>query len=77
MDSQEQEFIKGFNAGYQLSKHDPTLLSQLLASGNNEKEYFKAMALGKQEHDREKVVEKMRTSLKKEKGKGKGFDRDR
>lgn len=67
MDSQEQEFIKGFNAGYQLSKHDPALLSQLLASGNAEKEYFKAMALGKQEHDREKVIEKMKQSRDKSK----------
>lgn len=71
MDTQEQEFIKGFNTGYQLSKHDPALLSQLLASGNNENEYFKAMALGKQEHDREKVIEKMKQS------KDKSKDRDR
>jgi hypothetical protein len=58
-----------------LSKHDPALLAQLLQAGHGEKEYLKAMLLGKKEHDREKVIEKMKQSKDKAKGKDTELER--
>lgn len=62
MDNQEKEFIKGFNVGYLLSKHDPELLLQLTNSKNNSSNYFKAMALGAKQNDRERLLEQMKKS---------------
>lgn len=60
MEQNEEQFIKAFNAGYQMSKHDPALLAQILQKADPEQEYIKAMLLGKKEHDREKVLQKLR-----------------
>lgn len=69
MENTEKEFIKGFNTGYQLSKHDPDLLKQLTKSEANNSDYFKALALGAKQHDREKLLDQLKQSSKKNKGK--------
>ena len=70
MEDQEQNFIRGFNAGYQLSKNDPSLLKLLNKSTSNS-EYLRALNLGAKQHDREKLSEQLKQS------KGKNQDRDR
>ena len=50
---QEQQYIKGFNNGYLLSKHEPDLAAQLTANPNDHSEYFKGLVSGKQEYEKE------------------------
>ncbi len=69
MDSGEQTFIKGFNAGYLMRKHDPALIERLLADSAAKNEYFKAMELGKRAYEREKVLDILKASKGREKNK--------
>lgn len=50
---QEQQYIKGFNSGYLLAKHEPALAAQLAATPNEQNPYFKGLLSGKQEYDKE------------------------
>lgn len=62
MDSNEQTFIKGFNAGYQMRKHDPALIERLCSDGKAKGEYFRAMELGKRAFERERVLDILKAS---------------
>lgn len=64
MEEATSQFIRGFNSGYLLSKHDPDLLNSLLKSQNNDSEYIQAMILGKKEHDRELLLAQLKQSQK-------------
>lgn len=46
-------YLKGFNNGYLLAKHEPELAAQLTANPNDHNPYFKGLVCGKQEYDRE------------------------
>lgn len=46
-------FVKGFNNGYFLAKHDPQLAAHLTTQSNEQNSYFKGFMRGKQEYDRE------------------------
>jgi len=50
---QEQHFIKGFNHGYLLAKHEPELAAKLTAQPNSHNEYFNGLVGGKQEYEKE------------------------
>lgn len=63
----EKEYIKGFNSGYLLSKHDPELLEKILKTPNDSG-YLKGMETGKKQHDREKLLEQLKQSQKRSKG---------
>lgn len=52
-EQQEQQYIKGFNSGYLLAKHEPELATQLTAMTNEQNPYFKGLISGKQEYDKE------------------------
>lgn len=74
----EQQYIKGFNHGYILAEHEPTLAKQLVKSTKSENGYFKGLVSGKQEYDIEKIksriqrVDKNSTQKKNiERGRGK------
>lgn len=62
--NQEQQFIKGFNNGYLLAKHEPQLLKQLLTINRDNNEYLKGVASGKKEHDLEKVRSRFKKEVK-------------
>jgi len=49
----DPQYLKGFNNGYLLARHEPDLAAQLAAHPNNHNEYFKGLVGGKQEYDRE------------------------
>lgn len=51
--STEQQYIKGFNHGYTLAKHEPELATQLTAQPNEHNEYFKGFVGGKNEYEKE------------------------
>ncbi|MEZ0542551.1 hypothetical protein [Fibrella arboris] len=58
-DEPSPEFLKGFNHGYQLSKHEPELLNKLLQAqqaGNTTNDYTRAMQQGKEQHQRETLM---------------------
>lgn len=50
-----KEYKKAFNAGYQMSEHEPELLDKILKSPNHENECFKAMISGKKQHELERT----------------------
>lgn len=54
MEKQEQQrYIKGFNNGYLLAKHEPDLAKQLIAQQNDQNPYFKGLVAGKGQFDKE------------------------
>lgn len=61
---QEQQFIKGFNNGYLLAKHEPELLKQLLTINKNNNDYIKGVAFGKKEHDIQKMKNRLNSVSK-------------
>ncbi|MBS1509391.1 MAG: hypothetical protein JST86_01005 [Bacteroidetes bacterium] len=70
MEDQDKQYIKGFNAGYLLSQHEPELLKQLLKT-KEANEYFKGLKSGKKQHDRELLLAQLKTSTNsKDKGMG-------
>lgn len=70
----EQKFIKGFNAGYLLAKHNPQL-SWILNQGvqENENPLVQGFLAGTLEYGREKLKEQMNSYPKDRQG----YDRDR
>lgn len=52
----DQQVIDGYNAGYTLQQHEPELLDKILLSSDRNSEYIKAMAQGKQQYEREKIM---------------------
>lgn len=53
MELDDQHYIKGFNNGYLLAKHEPQLIAQLAANPNDENPYFKGLVAGKGEYEKE------------------------
>lgn len=64
-----KEFVKGYNHGYQMAKHEPELLNKLLQSqnGNTPNDYSRAMAQGKNQYEHEKLVAEMKAIRERQK----------
>ena len=64
-----KEFVKGYNHGYQLAKHEPELLNKLLQaqSGSTPTDYSKAMTQGKNQYEHEKLVAEMKAIRERQK----------
>lgn len=65
-----KDFLKGFNHGYQLSKHEPELLNKLLPvqkTGNTPNDYTRAMQQGMEQHKRETLMAEMKAIRDKQK----------
>lgn len=60
----KQQFIKGFNAGYQLIQHAPELLNKLLSQQNKTNEFFQGMDAGKKQHEKEKFLSQFKSNDK-------------
>ena len=62
-------FMKGYNHGYQLAKHEPELLDKILKSQSNStpNDYSRAMAQGKNQYEHEKLVAEMKAIREKKK----------
>lgn len=63
------EFVRGYNHGYQLAKHEPELLDKILKSqsDNPPNDYAKAMVHGKTQCEHEKLVAEMRAIRERQK----------
>ena len=46
-------YLKGFNNGYLLAKHEPELAAKLMVQPNDQNVYFKALVAGKNEYEAE------------------------
>lgn len=57
MEANEKQFIKAFNDGYLLSKHEPELLNAILQGDRSNTPYIQAMALGKEQYDKDKAID--------------------
>lgn len=51
--AQEQRYIKGFNHGYLLAKHEPELLTKITVRPNEQSDYFNGLVGGKEEYEKE------------------------
>jgi hypothetical protein len=74
MDAQEELYIKAFNNGYLLAKHEPELAAKLTAQKNGNSEYFKALVSGKKEFEKEAEIQQWLNNFSK--GKPARDDRD-
>lgn len=72
-----QEYLKGFNDGYQLRKHEPELLDKLLKSTKSTNERLKAMEAGSRQAQKEQIIEQMKEKKAKAKEQSKGKERER
>ena len=55
----EDKYIKGFNSGYLLSKHDPELAQILITPQESPSEYHEGLTAGKNEHEMEKIQDRL------------------
>ena len=55
----EKNFIKGFNHGYTLAEHEPSLLNKIVKNLNSTNDYVQGIVSGKEEFE----LEKSRTHL--------------
>jgi hypothetical protein len=55
MESQEQQFQKGFNNGYLLAQYKPELAEQVTKDLKPENDYLDGLLSGKQEYEMEKA----------------------
>jgi len=49
----DPNYLKGFNSGYLMAKHEPELAAQLTANRNDNNAYFKGITGGKEQYDKE------------------------
>lgn len=78
MSIEEQQYIRGFNHGYMLTKHLPDLVAKLVKNlRNTTSEYISGFFSGKEEWELEHSREQL-TQLRQIRGKGKeqGHDLD-
>lgn len=63
----DKKYTQGFNWGYQLAKHRPHLLKQILKGNKSESEHTQGLKAGKAQLEKERVIQHMRTQDKSKK----------
>jgi hypothetical protein len=51
--SVDAQFVKGYNDGYLLAKHEPKLATQLSHNANDHSPFFKGLVAGKKQYEKE------------------------
>ncbi|MEI9911352.1 MAG: hypothetical protein WDO71_17830 [Bacteroidota bacterium] len=64
MENQDNQYAKGFNAGYLLSQHEPQLLNQLLKGTNDDSQYLQGLKMGKKQYQIEKTLSQQKPRQK-------------
>lgn len=59
MEINEKQFIAGFNSGYTLAKHEPTLLTSLLKDISPVTSYTQGMSSGQKEYEIEQTNDRL------------------
>ena len=74
MEEPTGQYVKGFNHGYELQKHEPNLLNQLLNASNPKSDYFQGLKDGRKQMEKEigrnDPVKKMREKLDRDRDMG-------
>jgi hypothetical protein len=65
------EYIKGFNHGYTMRRHEPELLDKLISSEKDNGEYMRAMKAASKQFEIAKLREQIKDSKEKTIEKGK------
>ncbi len=52
----DPQYLKGFNNGYLLAKHEPELAKQLANHPNEHNAYFKGLVSGKEQYEKEALA---------------------
>ena len=76
---EEQKYIKGFNSGYLLAKHMPTLLSKVVKNISPTDDFSEGLFSGKEEYELENSrtqIEELKRLRNKSKDRDKGHERD-
>lgn len=69
-----EKYVKGFNDGYIISKHEPELMEKLLESEIPDQEYKKALEAGERQNRKEMLINQMKDQTQsKNKSKDRGF----
>jgi hypothetical protein len=55
----EKAYTDGFNSGYLLSKHEPEIAAMLILPQENPSDYHQGLTAGKQEHELEKIQDRL------------------
>ena len=66
-------YIKGFNDGYVLHEHEPTLLRDILRSGNEDKEYIRALKSGGRQFEKDQMVKEIKKNIDKDHDQSRGM----
>lgn len=56
----QQLYKNGFNDGYLLSQHKPSLLKQIMTGDESDSPYLKGISAGQQTHERELFLQSMK-----------------
>lgn len=59
---EDVKLLKGFNAGYHLSKHEPDLFKKITSQAESNDPYLKGLLLGGQQYDRDKLLEQIKSA---------------
>lgn len=59
MELNEKQFIAGFNSGYILAKHEPTMLTSLLKDISPNTSYVQGMSSGQKEYEFEQTNDRL------------------
>jgi hypothetical protein len=70
-------YQKGFNSGYFLSKYEPEIAEKIFGAIPNQSEYSNGMYEGKNEHEMEKIRDRLNEIAKNKQKDDKELDKDR
>ncbi len=70
-------YQKGFNSGYFLTKYEPEIAEKIFGSMPNHSEYSNGMYEGKNEHEMEKIQERLNEIAKNKQKDDKELDKDK
>jgi len=76
---EEQKYIKGFNSGYLLAKHMPTLLSKVVKNISPADDFSEGLLFGKEEYELEYSrihTDELKRLRNKSQDRDKGHERD-
>ena len=77
MEQNELQFIRGFNSGYILAKHEPQMLSTLVKDLRPNTSYIAGMKGGQREYEQETMKDRLNELERlKNNDKEKNIDRD-
>ncbi|HVX00841.1 MAG TPA: hypothetical protein VHA52_10465 [Candidatus Babeliaceae bacterium] len=73
-EEKEAQYIKAYNNGYMLEKHEPELLGKILKSVKKDNPYFEALQEGQRQQQREQYIQnREKEQADRERNRGRGM----